>query len=73
MLSILLMFAQGGHSSCGWSYGKELMPGYLGPVYDQIKARSEWHAGEPMYYAGVYYSSVPAISAIRAGTWNTIR
>ncbi len=68
-VSLLLEFAQGGHSFCGWSSATEDMAKCLGPAFAELKKRAAWHGGEPLTYAAMHYSQRARDFSYPGGMW----
>ena len=55
-MALLLEFAQGGHTFCGYPRDGTEAQLDLKPAFDELKRRAPWHGGEPLRFAGVHYS-----------------
>lgn len=55
-VALLLQFAQGGQSFCGYGGTGSAVTKSLTPAYSELKRRAKWHGGEPLYYAAIHYS-----------------
>lgn len=55
-VSLLLQFAQGGHTFCGWGGTRPGATDALKPGFAELKRRQQWHSGEPLHFAAMHYS-----------------